>query len=166
MVSPDGRWIAYLSTEAGAEDVYIQSFPIPGHKTRVSSGGASRIYWMPGSDEIRYRTASRNQMMSVKLTRQRDALEVGEPRIVFRFPSEVTASDVSHDGQRVVVTLHEQRGAESHGPRHPELDGALEAVRSICPRWHDGRHASRLRRHRRRSQPIRTFCLCPGPGGV
>jgi Tol biopolymer transport system component len=45
-VSPDGRWVAYLSNESGAaEDVYIQSFPrratscVSPPRARASTGG-------------------------------------------------------------------------------------------------------------------------------
>ena len=85
-VSPDGRWIAYLSNEAGVDDVYLQSFPAPGHKTRVSTGGANRVWWMPGSDELCYRTLN-GPLMGARLTRQGDEIEVAEPRLVLRFPT-------------------------------------------------------------------------------
>jgi Tol biopolymer transport system component len=35
-LSPDGRWVAYQSDESGREEVYVQSFPEPGHKVLVS----------------------------------------------------------------------------------------------------------------------------------
>src|SRR4029079_17567430 len=57
-VSPDGRWCAYLSNEAGKDDVYIQSFPVPGHKVRVSTNGAGRIGWMPKGDGLCFRNGS------------------------------------------------------------------------------------------------------------
>ncbi|MEO5616743.1 MAG: protein kinase [Candidatus Eisenbacteria bacterium] len=101
-VSPDGHWIAYQSNEAGDDDVYIQSFPVPGHKIRVSSRGAGRAWWMPGSDEICYR-ANSGEMMSVKLTRNGEDFEAGEPRILFQFPQGVQGTCLSRDGQRVLV---------------------------------------------------------------
>jgi hypothetical protein len=106
-VSPDGHWIAYLSNEAGIDDVYIQSFPVPGHKLRVSSAGAGRVWWMPGSDEVCYRTVgvSGTVMMSVKLTRHGEGLEVVESRVLFPFPPEIVGTDLSHDGQRVLVNF-------------------------------------------------------------
>jgi Tol biopolymer transport system component len=104
-VSPDGRWMAYISNEGGDDDVYIQSFPVPGHKVRVSASGAWQVLgWMPGSDEVCYQSGSRAEMVSVKLTRRGDDLEAGEPRILFRFAAGVTGVAMSHDGQRVLVT--------------------------------------------------------------
>ena len=39
--SPDGKWIAYISDEAGSNDVYIRSFPVPDHKYRVTTDGGT-----------------------------------------------------------------------------------------------------------------------------
>jgi Tol biopolymer transport system component len=40
-LSPDGRWVAYTSNESGSDEVYVQSFPVPGGKRRVSSDGGA-----------------------------------------------------------------------------------------------------------------------------
>jgi Tol biopolymer transport system component len=109
-VSPDGRWLGYISNEAGPLDVYVQSFPDPGHKTRVTNGGAEELWWMPGGDEICYRTADRFQMMSVKLARNGDGMDVGAPRVLFRFPPGVEWSDFTHDGQRILATISSEGG--------------------------------------------------------
>ena len=37
--SPNSRWIAYTSTETGALEVYVQAFPGPGEKHRISKAG-------------------------------------------------------------------------------------------------------------------------------
>ena len=104
-VSPDGHWLAYLSTEAGSPaDVYVQSFPTPGHKTRITSGGAEMMWWLPGN-VLCYRTASRTHMMMVPLTHKGDDLEVGTPRVLFRYPPNVEFSPPTHDGQRLLVTI-------------------------------------------------------------
>jgi hypothetical protein len=36
-VSPDGRWLAYVSNESGRDDVYVQSFPALEGKWQVST---------------------------------------------------------------------------------------------------------------------------------
>jgi dipeptidyl aminopeptidase/acylaminoacyl peptidase len=100
-VSPDGRWIAYVSNEAGPEDVYIQSFPVPGHKLRVSTGGALLPHWMPGSDEVFYE-AMDQRIVSVKLTRKGDDLDAGEPKALFKVPPGLIGADFTHDGQRML----------------------------------------------------------------
>jgi Tol biopolymer transport system component len=104
-VSPDGHWIAYLSDEGGSSDVYIQSFPVLGHKVRVSSSGANQVWWMPGSDEVCYQSTSGGEMVSVKLTRNGAVLDPGEPRVLFRLSSGVEETDWSHDGQRILASV-------------------------------------------------------------
>ena len=103
-VSPDGRWLAYISSEAGSRDAYVQSFPEPGHKLRVTSGGADRAWWMPQSNELCYLLLNRTRIMSVKLTRRGEDFEVGAPRILFELPPDVVSVDLTHDGQRLLVT--------------------------------------------------------------
>jgi eukaryotic-like serine/threonine-protein kinase len=111
-VSPDGRWIGYISNEGGSDDLYIQSCPITGHKVRVSTTGAERLWWMPDS-EVCYRLLG-GDIMGVTLTPRGDDLDVGEPRLLFRLPPDVIFADISHDGQRVIATYS---GAEAQ-PRN------------------------------------------------
>ena len=56
-IAPDGRWIAYASNEAGMNDIYIQSYPVLGHKVRVSSGGGSSTLKLDDAGTARARLA-------------------------------------------------------------------------------------------------------------
>jgi len=103
VVSPDGKWIAYLSNEAGFLDVYLQSFPVAGHKVRVTSEGVVAVWWMPGSNELCYRSQNGLAFKTVKLTHLGDDLEVGVPRLLFQPPADVLTADFTKDGQRVLV---------------------------------------------------------------
>jgi Tol biopolymer transport system component len=49
-LSPDGRWIAYESTEAGPRDIFVEPFPATGLRVRVTQG--RRPLWSPDSKEI------------------------------------------------------------------------------------------------------------------
>ncbi len=53
--SPDGRWIAYTSTESGRADVYVRSFPIASDRIPISTGGGAMPAWTPDGQEIFYR---------------------------------------------------------------------------------------------------------------
>ncbi|MGE5243870.1 MAG: protein kinase domain-containing protein [Betaproteobacteria bacterium] len=44
-VSPDGKWVSYESYESGQRDVYVQPFPGPGAKARVSENGGDSARW-------------------------------------------------------------------------------------------------------------------------
>jgi serine/threonine-protein kinase len=52
--SPDGRWVAYESDETGRYEVYVQSYPTPGHKALVSAGGGVNPVWGGGGRELYY----------------------------------------------------------------------------------------------------------------
>jgi Tol biopolymer transport system component/tRNA A-37 threonylcarbamoyl transferase component Bud32 len=53
--SPDGRWLAIVSDETGAFEVYLTTLPTPGPLTRISSGGGTEPAWSPSSDELFFR---------------------------------------------------------------------------------------------------------------
>jgi serine/threonine-protein kinase len=49
-LSPDGRWIAYESTETGSRDIFVEPFPATGLRVRVTPG--RRPVWFPDGKEI------------------------------------------------------------------------------------------------------------------
>ena len=54
-VSPDGRWLAYVSNETGTNEVYVQPYPGPGRKTRISADGGAAPNWSRDGDELFFR---------------------------------------------------------------------------------------------------------------
>jgi eukaryotic-like serine/threonine-protein kinase len=50
--SPDGKWIAYESTESGRWEVYVQPFPGPGARVQVSVDGGAQVRWRPDGKEL------------------------------------------------------------------------------------------------------------------
>jgi WD40-like Beta Propeller Repeat len=54
MFSPDGRFIAYTSTEAGGStwDIYVRPFPGPGGKWRISTTGGIYPAWSATTHEL------------------------------------------------------------------------------------------------------------------
>ena len=55
-VSPDGRWVAYASNEPGEFRIYVQSFPEPGFKQLVSTGGGIEPRWSHDGKELFFYT--------------------------------------------------------------------------------------------------------------
>ena len=51
-VSPDGKWIAYTSNDAGKAQVYIQPFLTPGGRTLISAGTASEPAWASNNELV------------------------------------------------------------------------------------------------------------------
>ena len=65
VVSPDGRWLAYMSDESGALEVYVQRFPDGGGRQRVSTSGGTRPIWGPDGRELFY--VNQHMMMAVSV---------------------------------------------------------------------------------------------------
>jgi hypothetical protein len=53
-VSPDGRWLAYVSDQAGRDEVYVTRFPNPGGIVQVSVAGGANPTWSPDGSELYY----------------------------------------------------------------------------------------------------------------
>ena len=55
MVSPDGRWVAYMSTQSGRDEVYVRPFPEGGRRVQISNNGGVEPMWGADSAELFYR---------------------------------------------------------------------------------------------------------------
>ena len=57
-LSPDGRWIAYESTDSGVVEVYVRPFPdVDAGRWEVWSGFAKWPVWNPAGKELFFRTS-------------------------------------------------------------------------------------------------------------
>jgi eukaryotic-like serine/threonine-protein kinase len=109
--SPDGRWLAYSSTESGRPEVYVQPHPGPGPRILVSGNGGSAPAWRRDGRELFYLEpgpgAQKVRSVSVSVTPA--GLSLGAPVTLFPLPSGVISSgpsrsyDVSADGQRFLM---------------------------------------------------------------
>jgi Tol biopolymer transport system component len=109
-LSPDAKWIAYTSNESGRDEVYLQSFPVPGHKRQISVEGGVMPRWRRDGKELFYLAASQ-YLMSVRVNNPA-LLGLDPPVPLFRTRLIVqgseatglpTAYDVSADGQRFLL---------------------------------------------------------------
>lgn len=83
-ISPNGRWIIYASDESGTWEVYIQAFPVPGSKRRISVGGGAQPQWRGDGREIYYLSLD-NTLMAVNINLT-GSVEVGQIRPLFKAP--------------------------------------------------------------------------------
>ena len=62
--SPDGQWIAYVSLQSGAYEVYVRSFGREGSEVQVSKGGGRLPVWLRQRPELIYETEDHRLMVA------------------------------------------------------------------------------------------------------
>lgn len=55
VVSPDGRWLAYVSDESGRDEIYVRAFPEPAIAVPVSANVGHEPMWAASGRELFYR---------------------------------------------------------------------------------------------------------------
>ncbi|HJR90380.1 MAG TPA: hypothetical protein VJ782_09515 [Aeromicrobium sp.] len=109
-ISPDGRWMAYVSNESGEEEIYLRPFivtpdgkPAVGPKWRVSTEGGVTPRWRGDAKELFYRDRS-GAIVAVDVIGQGAQVETSVPRRLF-MPTLGTGSfDVTADGRRFLLS--------------------------------------------------------------
>ena len=106
-ISPDGRWIAYVSDEFGREEIVLTRFPDAGEdKWRVSLDGGMEPAWAHSGRELFFRTRA-GQLVSRSVDLG-DVVTLGSVQPLFD-ASEFQANpfqrqyDVAPDDQRFVM---------------------------------------------------------------
>jgi len=105
-LSPDGRWLTFVSDESGRDEVFIQQFPGPGPKITISTRGGKQPRWSRDGREVFYR--DEDALMSVPVGR--DPLHPGPPVRLFDLARAVYGDDpnrveydVAADGRFLAV---------------------------------------------------------------
>jgi eukaryotic-like serine/threonine-protein kinase len=113
--SPDGKWIAYHSTESGRFDVYICAFPSSAGKWQISDRGGAIPRWRADGKELFY-VSPDLKMMAVTIRASAAGVEAETPRELFTYPAPGFNSpyDVAADGQRFL--LAERSEAQGGAP--------------------------------------------------
>jgi Tol biopolymer transport system component len=103
-VSPDGHWVAYVSNESGAPEIYVLPYPGAGAKKRVSLDGGTTVRWSRDGRELLYwASIPQSRLMAVDVTTS-PTFSAGQPHELFRQAS-TTTWDVTTDKNRFLVEL-------------------------------------------------------------
>ncbi len=108
-VSPNGKWIAYSSTESGVYEIYVQNFPPAGGRWQISTEGGNEPQWNSNGKELFYRNGSK--LMAVDVKTDTDRFEPGTPRLLFEaamVPHLRNTYVVAPDGQKFLVIVRAQ----------------------------------------------------------
>ncbi len=117
-VSPNGRWLAYVSNETGTHEVYVRPFKGEGERQLISVGGGDEPVWSGDGRSILYRQGSKLVKATVVAG---DSFRVNDRQVLFDRPDDLVRPvqrhyDVSADGstfafitnpgvRRIVVTV-------------------------------------------------------------
>lgn len=107
-LSPNGKWLAYMSSESGRDEILIVPFGHGSGKWLVSPNGGELPRWRGDGKELFYMTAD-NKIMSAEITEQSSTLSIGKVHELFKpsFPVFVAPGnslfDVTPDGKRFVM---------------------------------------------------------------
>ena len=120
MFSPDGRFIAYTSTEASPSgfDIYVRPFPGPGGKWRISTTGGVYPEWSATTHELlfaAYLDPTPSKIMAAPYAVVGDSFQVETPRVwsptsVQKATTSNSAYDLHPDGKRIAAAAVVDQG--------------------------------------------------------
>ena len=79
IVSPDGRWLAYVSNESGQLGVYVRPFPSGEGRYQISAGAGTEPRWSMDGRELFYRWGG---ILRVAIEAGR-VFRAGKPEVLF-----------------------------------------------------------------------------------
>jgi Tol biopolymer transport system component len=110
-VSPDGRWMAYVSNYSGPDEVYVTSFPAAGGRVKLSNKGGHSPTWAPDGKTLYYLEGLKMVAVSVVTD---PGMRVVDRRVLFedefiqyRWSRQY---DITPDGKRFVMIKNPPRG--------------------------------------------------------
>jgi Tol biopolymer transport system component len=92
-LSPDGRSMAYASDESGQFDIYLDTYPTPGARARLTTGGGTEPRWSADGKELFFRRGTAIHALAL------NGFEVRSNTALFDAGAAIRAYDVSRDGR-------------------------------------------------------------------
>ncbi|MDX1646177.1 MAG: protein kinase [Longimicrobiales bacterium] len=106
VLSPDGRWLAYVSDRTGNDEVYVTRFPEATGQWPISNGGGWEPVWSSDGSRIFFRTSTDYRVADVETEPTFRVTDVDRlfPRGPYAASEHVRLYDVAPDGDRLVMT--------------------------------------------------------------
>ncbi len=112
-LSPDGRWVTYMSDESGSEQAYVTSFRGGHGKWQLSTNAGYIPSWSRDGKELFY-IEQGNSMYAAHVKEEGDALQFGTPQLLlsnWSMPSPFY--QVSPDGQKILLYRMSQQVSDA-----------------------------------------------------
>jgi serine/threonine-protein kinase len=104
-LSPDGRWLAYVSDETGRLEIWVRPYPGPGPAIRISPNSGVEPVWARNGRELYY--LEQNRMMAVAVNAGGQPFNFKPATILFEsryiHAGQPPSYDVSADGRFVMI---------------------------------------------------------------
>jgi dipeptidyl aminopeptidase/acylaminoacyl peptidase len=138
--SPDGKWLAYTSTEIGnREEIFVQPFPPTGAQFQISTEGARTPLWSPDGKQLYYYANLSQRFVAVDVRTQPtfgSGKAVALP-IEALFNSPLARNyDVTPDGKQFVVITPAVASTDSNRSSTPQINVVLnwyEELKRLVP---------------------------------
>ncbi len=131
--SPEGRWMAYASSESGPEEIFVRPFPDTGGEWKISTAGGRSPRWSRTSRELLF-LGGGDRIQVAQHTTEGDSLLAGKPRVWAdrkTAPSDVHPSyDLARTGNRGASGMSCGGGLRSRS----SVTGSADAAGAIRPR--------------------------------
>ena len=101
-LSPNSRWMAYVSNESGREEIYVTPFPDPRNRVLVSTNGGNIPWWRDDGRELLYREPS-GQVVAVTVDGRGEVFVVGKSEPLFRAELGFPTYAPTPDAQRFLI---------------------------------------------------------------
>ncbi len=120
--SPDGRYVAYVGSDGGRREIYVQEVKLDGSGAgmwMVSKGAVGMARWRADGKELIY-LAPDSQVMAVDVTLS-PVFHSGQPHPLFQLPTWFlrtrpdagALADMTPDGQRFLFAMPEGGGQDA-----------------------------------------------------
>jgi Tol biopolymer transport system component len=110
-VSDDGHWMTYISDESGVIECYVTSFPKPGRKWQISTGGGSESRWDPKGKGLYYFGAD-SRFYFVEAQWDATSFAIGQTRTLSESITEISYR-VAPDGEHLLILEDADEGSVS-----------------------------------------------------
>jgi len=106
-LSPDGKFVAYVSTATGRSEIYVQPFPT-GERRRISDAGGRQPFWREDGTELFFVSPENNSLYAVAV-KSGPKFDSVPPKLLFELRANVmfvrNSYIPSRDGQRILVNM-------------------------------------------------------------
>jgi Tol biopolymer transport system component len=113
-LSPNGKWMAYMSSESGSPEIYVVAYGGGQGKWQVSTSEGTQPKWSKDGKELYYVNDFTRVLAAVPVTESNGALQFGVPQTLATTPAtQQFIYDVSPDGKRILLNVVAQQVNQS-----------------------------------------------------